>query len=75
MPNGAQIRHEYAKPKLNADADKQYLSGLKEWQRARILGSKAKANEALKTGDINSVFNAMKPERYKVKSISETVRQ
>ena len=63
--------HEYAKPKLNANADKEYLSGLKEWQRARILGSKAKANEALKTGDINSVFNAMKPERYKVKSINE----
>ena len=60
--------HEYAKPKLNANADKEYLSGLKEWQRARILGSKAKANEALKTGDINGVFNAMKPERYKVKN-------
>ena len=65
---------EYAKPKLNADADKEYLSGLKEWQRARILGSKAKANEALKTGDINSVFNAMKPERYKVKSINEVAK-
>ncbi|MDY4830294.1 MAG: hypothetical protein SO164_05695, partial [Campylobacter sp.] len=51
----------------------EYLSGLKEWQRARILGSKAKASEALKTGDINSVFNAMKPERYKVKSIDEVV--
>ena len=63
--------HEYPKPKLNANADKEYLEGLKEWQRARILGSKAKANEALKTGDINSVFNAMKPERYKVKSINE----
>ena len=63
--------HEYAKPKLNANADKEYLLGLKEWQRARILGSKAKASEALKTGDINSVFNAMKPERYKVKSINE----
>ena len=63
--------HEYAKPKLNANADKEYLSGLKEWQRARILGSKAKADAALKTGDINSVFNAMKPERYKVKSINE----
>ena len=63
--------HEYAKPKLNAKADKEYLSGLKEWQRARILGSKAKASEAMKTGDINSVFNAMKPERYKVKSINE----
>ena len=63
--------HEYAKPKLNTDADKEYLSGLKEWQRARILGSKAKADAALKTGDINSVFNAMKPERYKVKSINE----
>ena len=62
--------HEYAKPKLNANADKEYLEGLKEWQRARILGSKDKANEALKTGDINSVFNAMKPERYKVKSIN-----
>ena len=61
--------HEYSKPKLNANADKEYLSGLKEWQRARILGSKAKADEALKTGDINSVFNAMKPERYKVNSI------
>ena len=66
--------HEYAKPKLNANADKEYLSGLKEWQRARILGSKAKANEALKTGDINSVFNAMKPERYKVKSIDEVAK-
>ena len=66
--------HEYAKPKLNANADKEYLSGLKEWQRARILGSKAKANEALKTGDINSVFNAMKPERYKVKSINEVAK-
>ena len=66
--------HEYAKPKLNTDADKEYLSGLKEWQRARILGSKAKANEALKTGDINSVFNAMKPERYKVKSIDEVAK-
>ncbi|MDD7323161.1 MAG: hypothetical protein SOU37_01620, partial [Campylobacter lanienae] len=66
---------EYAKPKLNANADKEYLSGLKEWQRARILGSKAKANEALKTGDINSVFNAMKPERYKVKSINEVAKQ
>ncbi|MDD7599390.1 MAG: hypothetical protein SPJ69_00195 [Campylobacter sp.] len=66
--------HEYAKPKLNADADKEYLLGLKEWQRARILGSKAKANEALKTGDINSVFNAMKPERYKVKSINEVAK-
>ncbi|MCI7550394.1 MAG: hypothetical protein MSA33_08130, partial [Campylobacter sp.] len=65
---------EYAKPKLNANADKEYLSGLKEWQRARILGSKAKANEALKTGDINSVFNAMKPERYKVKSINEVAK-
>ena len=63
--------HEYAKPKLNANADKEDLEGLKEWQRARILGSKDKANEALKTGDINSVFNAMKPERYKVKSIDE----
>ena len=63
--------HEYSKPKLNANADKEYLSGLKEWQRARILGSKAKASEAMKTGDINSVFNAMKPERYKVKSIDE----
>ena len=63
--------HEYAKPKLNANADKEYLSGLKEWQRARILGSKAKADEALKTGDVASVFNAMKPERYKVKSINE----
>lgn len=63
--------HEYSKPKLNADADKEYLEGLKEWQRARILGSKDKAKEALKTGDINSVFNAMKPERYKVKSIDE----
>ena len=66
--------HEYAKPKLNANADKEYLSGLKEWQRARILGSKAKADEALKTGDINSVFNAMKPERYKVKSINEVAK-
>ena len=66
--------HEYSKPKLNADADKEYLSGLKEWQRARILGSKAKADEALKTGDINSVFNAMKPERYKVKSINEVAK-
>ena len=66
--------HEYAKPKLNANADKEYLLGLKEWQRARILGSKAKANEALKTGDINSVFNAMKPERYKVKSINEVAK-
>ena len=65
---------EYSKPKLNADADKEYLSGLKEWQRARILGSKDKANEALKTGDINSVFNAMKPERYKVKSINEVAK-
>ena len=63
--------HEYPKPKLNAKADKEYLDGLKEWQRARILGSKDKAKEALKTGDINSVFNAMKPERYKVKSIDE----
>lgn len=63
--------HEYAKPKLNANADKEYLEGLKEWQRARILGSKAKADEALKTGDVASVFNAMKPERYKVKSIDE----
>lgn len=63
--------HEYPKPKLNAKADKEYLEGLKEWQRARILGSKDKAKEALKTGDINSVFNAMKPERYKVKSIDE----
>ena len=25
---------EYSKPKLNADADKEYLQGLKEWQRA-----------------------------------------
>ena len=66
--------HEYSKPKLNTKADKEYLLGLKEWQRARILGSKAKANEALKTGDINSVFNAMKPERYKVKSISEVAK-
>ena len=66
--------HEYAKPKLNANADKEYLEGLKEWQRARILGSKDKANEALKTGDINSVFNAMKPERYKVKSIDEVAK-
>ncbi|MCI7501485.1 MAG: hypothetical protein MSA54_06045 [Campylobacter sp.] len=65
---------EYSKPKLNADADKNYLPGLKEWQRARILGSKAKANEALKTGDINGVFNAMKPERYKVKSIDEVAK-
>ncbi|MCI6343949.1 MAG: hypothetical protein MR769_04615 [Campylobacter sp.] len=65
---------EYAKPKLNAKADKEYLLGLKEWQRARILGSKAKANEALKTGDINGVFNAMKPERYKVKSINEVAK-
>ena len=65
---------EYAKPKLNANADKEYLSGLKEWQRARILGSKAKASEAMKTGDINSVFNAMKPERYKVKSIDEVAK-
>ena len=63
--------HEYSKPKLNAKADKEYLEGLKEWQRARILGSKDKAKEALKTGDINSVFNAMKPERYKVKNIDE----
>lgn len=63
--------HEYPKPKLNANADKEYLDGLKEWQRARILGSKRGAKEALKTGDINSVFNAMKPERYKVKSINE----
>ena len=66
--------HEYSKPKLNANADKEYLSGLKEWQRARILGSKAKASEAMKTGDINSVFNAMKPERYKVKSINEVAK-
>ena len=66
--------HEYSKPKLNTKADKEYLLGLKEWQRARILGSKAKANEALKTGDINSVFNAMKPERYKVKSINEVAK-
>ena len=66
--------HEYSKPKLNANADKEYLLGLKEWQRARILGIKAKANEALKTGDINSVFNAMKPERYKVKSINEVAK-
>ena len=66
--------HEYSKPKLNANADKEYLSGLKEWQRARILGSKAKADAALKTGDINSVFNAMKPERYKVKSIDEVAK-
>ena len=66
--------HEYSKPKLNANADKEYLSGLKEWQRARILGSKAKADAALKTGDINSVFNAMKPERYKVKSINEVAK-
>ena len=66
--------HEYSKPKLNADADKEYLSGLKEWQRARILGSKAKADEALKTGDVASVFNAMKPERYKVKSINEVAK-
>ncbi|MDY3245821.1 hypothetical protein [Campylobacter sp.] len=65
---------EYSKPKLNSDADKNYLLGLKEWQRARILGSKAKANEALKTGDINGVFNAMKPERYKVKSIDEVAK-
>ncbi|MCI7362177.1 MAG: hypothetical protein MSH30_02455 [Campylobacter sp.] len=65
---------EYAKPKLNAKADKEYLLGLKEWQRARILGSKAKAEEALKTGDINGVFNAMKPERYKVKSINEVAK-
>ena len=65
---------EYSKPKLNADADKEYLEGLKEWQRARILGSKDKANEALKTGDINSVFNAMKPARYKVKSIDEVAK-
>lgn len=65
---------EYAKPKLNAKADKEYLLGLKEWQRARILGSKAKADEALKTGDINGVFNAMKPERYKVKSINEVAK-
>nr|WP_321432001.1 hypothetical protein [uncultured Campylobacter sp.] len=65
---------EYSKPKLNADADKEYLLGLKEWQRARILGSKAKANEALKTGDITGVFNAMKPERYKVKSIDEVAQ-
>lgn len=63
--------HEYPKPKLNAKADKEYLEGLKEWQRARILGSKAKADEAMKTGDVASVFNAMKPERYKVKSINE----
>lgn len=63
--------HEYPKPKLNANADKEYLDGLKEWQRARILGSKRGAKEALKTGDINSVFNAMKPERYKVKNIDE----
>ncbi|MCI7362250.1 MAG: hypothetical protein MSH30_02830 [Campylobacter sp.] len=27
----------------------------------------------MKTGDINGVFNAMKPERYKVKSIDEVV--
>ncbi|MDY4446515.1 hypothetical protein [Campylobacter sp.] len=66
---------EYSKPKLNANADKEYLLGLKEWQRARILGSKAKASEALKTGDINSVFNAMKPERYKVKNINEVVEK
>ncbi|MDY5383914.1 MAG: hypothetical protein SPG65_02175 [Campylobacter sp.] len=65
---------EYSKPKLNADADKNYLLGLKEWQRARILGSKAKADEALKTGDVASVFNAMKPERYKVKSINEVAK-
>ena len=66
--------HEYSKPKLNANADKEYLSGLKEWQRARILGSKAKASEAMKTGDVASVFNAMKPERYKVKSINEVAK-
>ena len=66
--------HEYAKPKLNTNADKEYLSGLKEWQRARILGSKAKADEALKTGDVASVFNAMTPERYKVKSINEVAK-
>ena len=66
--------HEYSKPKLNTKADKEYLLGLKEWQRARILGSKAKASEAMKTGDINSVFNAMKPERYKVKSIDEVAK-
>lgn len=66
--------HEHSKPKLNANADKEYLSGLKEWQRARILGSKAKASEAMKTGDINSVFNAMKPERYKVKNINEVAK-
>ena len=66
--------HEYPKPKLNANADKEYLEGLKEWQRARILGSKRGAKEALKTGDINSVFNAMKPERYKVKSINEVAK-
>lgn len=62
---------EYSKAKLNANADKEYLLSLKEWQRARILGSKAKADEAIKTGNINSVFNAMKPKRYKVKSINE----
>ncbi|MDD6161447.1 MAG: hypothetical protein PUB35_01380, partial [Campylobacteraceae bacterium] len=60
--------------KLNANADKDYLLELKEWQRARILGSKAKADEAMKTGDINGVFNAMKPERYKVKSIDEVAK-
>lgn len=50
------------------------MLGLKEWQRAKILGSKAKANEALKTGDITGVFNAMKPQRYKVKSIDEVAQ-
>lgn len=37
----------------------------------------AKGAKAIKTeqkGDIASVFNAIKPERYKVKSISEAVK-
>ena len=65
---------EYSTPKLNKNADKEYLEGLKDWQKARVLGSKAKADEAMKTGDIKAIFNAMKPERYKVKEINEIIK-
>ncbi|MDY4012163.1 MAG: hypothetical protein SOY61_00485 [Campylobacter sp.] len=33
-----------------------------------FLKENSLADEAMKTGDVNSVFNAMKPEKYKVKN-------
>lgn len=55
------------------EADRYFLHSLGAPMAARVVGSEAKLNMAMMSGDAAGVFNASVPDAYKVKTVAQVV--